>query len=53
MEIQNLMTFEDRAGLRRWMEENHGQERECWVACYRGKVVMATSAAAKSWSTKG
>ena len=41
MEIQNLMTFEDRAGLRRWLEENHGQERECWVACYRGKVVMA------------
>ena len=41
MEIRNLMTFEDRAGLRRWLEENHGQEGECWVACYRGKVAMA------------
>ena len=37
MEIRNLMTFDDRAGLRSWLEENHGRERECWVACYRGE----------------
>ena len=41
MEILHLMTFEDRAGLRRWLEENHGRERECWVACYRGKTALA------------
>ncbi len=41
MEIVNLMTFEDRAGLRRWLEDNHRRERECWVACYRGKTAMA------------
>ena len=41
MEIRNLMTFEDRAGLRRWLEENHGQEGECWVACYREKTALA------------
>lgn len=41
MEIRNLMTFEERAGLRRWLEENHGRERECWVACYRGKTAVA------------
>ena len=41
MEIVNLMTFVDRRGLRRWLEENHGRERECWVACYRGKDAMA------------
>jgi len=38
MEIRNLMTFEDRAGLRRWLEENHWRERECWVASYRSKL---------------
>ncbi len=41
MEIRNLMTFEEMVGLRRWLEENHGRERECWVACYRGKAAMA------------
>ena len=41
MEIRNLRTFEDRTGLRRWLEENHGRERECWVACYRGKTALA------------
>ena len=41
MEIRNLMIFGDRAGLRRWLEENHLSERECWVACYRGKAAMA------------
>lgn len=41
MEIVNLMTFEGRVGLRRWLEVNHGRERDCWVACYRGKTAMA------------
>lgn len=41
MEIRNLMTFDDRAALRRWFVENHQRERECWVACYRGKTALA------------
>ncbi|MBP5678012.1 MAG: hypothetical protein J6W88_05915 [Bacteroidales bacterium] len=41
MEIQNLVTFKDRAALRRWQEENHQSERECWVASYRSKQPVA------------
>lgn len=37
MEIQNLMTFKGRKALRRWLEEHHQSERECWVASYRSK----------------
>lgn len=40
MEIRNLMTFKDRMALRRWLEENHQSERECWVASYRSKVPL-------------
>ena len=37
MEIRQLMTFSSRQALRRWLEENHPSEHECWVATYRGK----------------
>ena len=37
MEIRQLMTFSSRQVLRRWLEENHSFEHECWVATYRGK----------------
>ncbi|MBP5326716.1 MAG: hypothetical protein J6Y98_02220 [Bacteroidales bacterium] len=37
MEIRNLLAYNDRAALRRWLEENHQTEREVWVATYRGK----------------
>ena len=40
MEIQNLMTFKGRKALRRWLEEHHQSERECWVASYRSKQPM-------------
>ena len=33
----NPITFPNRAALRRWLEENHQSERECWVVSYRGK----------------
>ena len=36
----NLTTFPNRAALRRWLEENHRSERECWVATYRSKVPL-------------
>lgn len=41
MEIQRLMTFDNRGALRRWLEENSQRERECWVATYRSKVPVA------------
>lgn len=40
MEIQKLMTLKDRDALRRWLEENHQSERECWVASYRSKLPL-------------
>lgn len=40
MEIRNLMTFKDREALRRWLEEHHLSERECWVATYRSKLPL-------------
>jgi len=33
----DILTFPNRAALRRWLEENHQSERECWVASYRSK----------------
>ena len=40
MEIKQLMTFDDREALRRWLAENHLRERECWVAIFRSKLPM-------------
>ena len=37
MEIVNLLHLENRDELRRWMEENHCVERECWVVTSRSK----------------
>jgi uncharacterized protein YdeI (YjbR/CyaY-like superfamily) len=31
MEITNLLEFTDRGQLRKWLEENHASERQCWV----------------------
>ena len=37
MEIINLLHYSTRAELRRWLEENHTLEKECWVVMYRSK----------------
>lgn len=39
MEIRNLLTASSREELRRWLEENHDSESECWVAVKRGRPV--------------
>lgn len=38
MEIENLLTFNDRRELREWFELNHLSEKCCWVACNRSKT---------------
>lgn len=35
MEVINLLSFKKRSQLRRWFEQNHNKERECWVVMYR------------------
>ena len=35
MEVINLLSFKKRRQLRRWFEQNHNKERECWVVMYR------------------
>ena len=37
MEITNLLEYSDRSELRRWLEENHSSEKECWVVMSRKK----------------
>ena len=37
MDTTPLFEFSDRAGLRQWLEENHGTTPFCWVATTRGK----------------
>ena len=37
MEIVNLLQLGNRGELRRWLEDNHCVERECWVVTYRSK----------------
>lgn len=37
MEPKHVFYFRSRAELRRWLEENGETERECWVACKRGR----------------
>ena len=37
MEITNLLEFTDRGQLRKWLEENHASECQCWVVCSRSK----------------
>ena len=41
MKITTLLETDDRTVLRSWMEKNHQNEREVWVATYRGKLPMA------------
>ena len=40
MEITRLLSTADRAVLRRWLMDHHRQERERWVASYRGKQAL-------------
>lgn len=37
MELTNLLNVKSRDELRKWLEENHQKEKECWVIVKRGK----------------
>ena len=37
MNITNLLHFTQRSELRRWLEENHSTERECWLVTTRSR----------------
>ena len=37
MEVINLLHLSSRSELRQWLEENHNEEKCCWVITYRGK----------------
>ena len=37
MEVVNLLHLSSRSELRQWLEENHNEEKCCWVVTYRGK----------------
>ena len=37
MEVVNLLHLSSRSELRHWFEENHNEEKCCWVVTYRGK----------------
>ena len=37
MEVVNLLHLSSRSELRQWLEENHNEEKCCWVITYRGK----------------
>ena len=38
MEITILLEYSDRSQLRAWLQENHSQEKECWVVMSRSKT---------------
>lgn len=37
MNPQNILTITTRADFRKWLDENHASERECWVVAKKGK----------------
>ena len=37
MVVVNLLHLSSRSELRQWLEENHNEEKCCWVVTYRGK----------------
>lgn len=37
MEIENLLHYNNRSELRRWLADNHTSERVCWVVTSRSK----------------
>ena len=37
MEVVNLLHLSSRSELRQWLEENHNEEKCCWVVTYRDK----------------
>ncbi len=39
MEISGNVLETDRAGFRKWLEDNHSREGSCWVVCPRGAPV--------------
>ena len=38
MEPRNILHFTVREDLRKWFEEHHSDEKECWIALKRGSV---------------
>lgn len=37
MNPKNILTITTRADFRKWLNENHASERECWVVAKKGK----------------
>ena len=37
MNPENILTITTRADFRKWLNENHARERECWIVAKRGK----------------
>lgn len=37
MVVVNLLHLSSRSELRQWLEENHNEEKCCWVITYRGR----------------
>jgi uncharacterized protein YdeI (YjbR/CyaY-like superfamily) len=38
MEITTLLEYSERSQLRAWLQENHSNEKECWVVMSRSKT---------------
>lgn len=36
MDLENLLSVQNRDELRAWLMEHHEKEKECWVAVKRG-----------------
>lgn len=41
MEPYNILDIRSRADFRSWLGENHGTEKECWIAVKRGRTPVA------------
>lgn len=39
MELKNILNVKNRYEFRKWLEENHSKEQECWIYCKRGKPI--------------
>lgn len=38
MEAKNILNIKTRAAFRKWLEENHHKESECWMVAKKGKT---------------
>ncbi len=38
MEAVNVLDCRSPEEFRKWLEENHSSQKECWVNCKRGKI---------------